>query len=77
MGHPIFRMSSLDVRDPQRHHIMVTVNSDDPAVFNTNVENELSYIYYAMEHSGYPKEDILIWLDQVREMDSMPVLYQR
>lgn len=67
LGHPIFRMSSLDVRDPQRHHIMVTVNSDDSAVFNTNVENELSYIYYAMEHSGYPKEDILIWLDQVRE----------
>lgn len=62
--HPIFRMNSLS---PEGHHVMVTVNSDDPAVFNTNVENELAYIYYAMEHGGYAKEDILDWIDKIRQ----------
>ena len=46
---------------------MVTVNSDDPAVFHTNVENELAYIYYAAEYSGNPKEVILSWIDQIRQ----------
>ena len=62
--HPIFRMNSLSSNG---HHVMVTVNSDDPVVFNTNVENELSYIYYAMEHGGYAKQDILEWIDKIRQ----------
>lgn len=61
---PIFRMSSVS---PEGHHVMATINSDDPAVFNTNVENELSYIYHAMGHSGYAKEDILNWIDKIRQ----------
>lgn len=64
--HPIFRMNSGS-GGKEDHHVMVTVNSDDPAVFNTNVENELAYIYYAAEYSGYAKEDILQWLDKIRQ----------
>lgn len=65
--HPIFRMNSLEGGGEDNHHIMVTINSDDPAVFNTNVENEMAYIYYALEHSGYSKEDILKWIDKIRQ----------
>lgn len=61
---PVFRMSSMS---SEGHHVMVTVNSDDPAVFNTNIENELSYIYHAMGYSGYAKEDILNWIDKIRQ----------
>lgn len=67
LEHPIFRMNSLDSSDPMGHHVMVTVNSDDPSVFNTNVENELAYIYYAVEHGGYAKEDALNWIDKIRQ----------
>lgn len=62
--HPIFRMNVLPSAG---HHVMVTVNSDDPVVFNTNVENELSYIYHAMGHGGHAKEDILNWIDKIRQ----------
>lgn len=65
--HPIFRLNSLKNTELKEHHILVTVNSDDPVVFNTNVENELAYIYYALEHAGYDKEDILSWIDKVRQ----------
>lgn len=65
--HPIFRMNTLKNNIEKGHHVMVTINSDDPAVFQTNVENELAYIYYAAEHAGVAKEDILNWIDRIRE----------
>ena len=62
--HPIFFLNSKG--DGTTHHAMVTINSDDPLVFGTNVENELSYIYYAAEKQGVSKEDILAWIDKIR-----------
>lgn len=67
LEHPIFRMHPLYQLPNQGQKILVTINSDDPAVFNTNVENELAYVYYALEHAGYPKADILEWIDTVRK----------
>lgn len=65
--HPIFRMNAVKRGEGSEHHLMVTINSDDPAVFQTNVENELAYVYYATEHNGYAKEDVLEWIDKIRQ----------
>ena len=62
---PIFKMNTLE--EKMENRVMVTVNSDDPIVFNTNVENEFAYIYYAMGKMGYPKETILEWIERVRK----------
>lgn len=62
--HPIF---SLNSRKKEGHNVFVTVNSDDPAVFNTNVENELAYIYYAAEAQGEAKSEVLEWVDKIRQ----------
>lgn len=48
-------------------NVIVCINSDDPAVFNTNVSNELAYIYYGMLERGIGREAALRWLDQIRE----------
>lgn len=64
--HPIFRLSPLKPKDDLNSSVLVTVNSDNPAVFNTNVENELAYIYYALEHAGYSKDEVLPWIDKIR-----------
>lgn len=52
--------------------IMVSINSDDPSVFNTNVSNEFAYIFYSLQEKGYSREDILLWIDKIRKygMDS-------
>lgn len=63
--HPIFALNQIG--DNSDHHVLVTINSDDPAVFNTNVENEFAYIYYAAENQGISKEAILDWVEKVRE----------
>ncbi len=63
--HPIFRWNAI--REGSGHHAFVMINSDDPAVFHTNVENELAYIYYAAEYQGYSKEEVLNWVDKIRQ----------
>lgn len=46
--------------------VMITINSDDPSVFNTNVSNEFAYIFYSLQEKGYSREAILIWIDKIR-----------
>ena len=62
--HPIFKLNS---KSGDGHNVFVTVNSDDPAVFNNNVENELAYIYYGMLYNGVSRETALGWIDRIRE----------
>jgi len=63
--HPIFRMNRI-TGGTDAHNVMVTINSDDPSVFATNIANEFAYIYHALKQEGYKEEDILIWIDKVR-----------
>lgn len=48
-------------------NVIVCINSDDPAVFNTNVSNELAYIYYGMLERNISREAALLWIDQIRK----------
>jgi hypothetical protein len=47
-------------------NVMVCINSDDPSVFNTNVSNELAYIYYGLLEKNVSKEDALNWIEKLR-----------
>ena len=57
----------LDNSHGKKHEVLVTVNSDDPLIFNTNCENELAYLYHCLVHKNYKKESILQWIDKVRQ----------
>jgi adenosine deaminase len=46
--------------------IMVTINTDDPSVFNTSINSEFAYIFYSLKEKGHAREDILNWIDKVR-----------
>lgn len=63
--HPIFQLNSVDKN--VGNHAFVTINSDDPAVFNTNVENDLAYIYYAAQAQGIAKSKVIEWVEQIRQ----------
>lgn len=58
----LFQLSHIDKEDD----LIVCINSDDPAVFNTNVSNELAYIYYGMLEKNIGREAALRWIDRVR-----------
>jgi adenosine deaminase len=48
-------------------NIMVSINTDDPCVFNTNINNEYSYIFYSLLKKGYDRNTCLEWIDKVRK----------
>lgn len=54
-------------RPNDEQNVLVCVNSDDPAVFNTNVSNELAYIYYGMLEQNVSRETALLWIDRIRK----------
>lgn len=56
-----------NILESKNTKIMLNVNSDDPTVFNTNVSNELAYLYYGLLHKNVCKEDALAWIDKVRD----------
>lgn len=49
------------------HEVMVSINSDDPLIFNTNCENELAYMYHALLEKGYSRERVIAWIEKIRE----------
>lgn len=46
--------------------LIITVNSDDPIVFNTSTSNELAYIFYLLCYKGYSRDSVLKWIDKIR-----------
>ncbi len=67
--HYVYRLNSRGLNGDANVEggVIVTINSDDPSVFNTNVSNELSYIFYSLLEKGYAREDALAWIDRVRD----------
>ncbi len=65
-NHYILNLNSLEKKNSGQN-LMVTINSDDPMVFNTNVENELAYMYHGLINAGYDSGTTLEWIDQVRQ----------
>ena len=68
-SHPIIRLNNrgLDIPDKKDSCVLATINSDDPIVFSTNVENEMAYIYYALLNKGCKREEALEWIDKIRK----------
>ena len=66
--HPILRLNNrgINIENLSESCAMVSINSDDPVVFSTFVENEISYIYYALLNAGCKREEVLKWIDKIR-----------
>ena len=53
--------------NPGCERVIVTINTDDPIVFNTNLTNEYDLIYKYFIHDGeYTNKEILDWIDKIR-----------
>ena len=69
LDHPIVRLNNRGLKQDSSvmSSVLTTINSDDPIVFSTFVENEISYIYYALLNAGCNREEALEWIDKIRE----------
>lgn len=64
-GNQLFKLQSAG--NLELTNVLVNVNSDDPMVFNTNVSNELVYMYYGMLQQGIGREAALDWIEKLRK----------
>lgn len=60
----IYKISHIE---QGKDNILSCINSDDPTVFNTNVSNELAFIYYGMLEQGVGKETAIAWIEKLRK----------
>ena len=75
-NHYILNLKNKRFEDKSRNeNIIVTINTDDPCVFQTTLSSEFAYIYYALVDKGYPKKDVIDWIDEVREKWYKNIIY--
>ena len=60
--HPIFKLCPIENASER---LSVSINSDDPLVFNTNIQNEYSQIFDAGKYKGYSSYEIMQWLREI------------
>ncbi len=46
------------------HNLPVSINTDDPGIFMTNISSEYSLLYRAMLNKGFSRKDTLKWLER-------------
>lgn len=64
INHYIFNL--VPIENPSEG-VIATISSDDPSVFNTNICNEIAYIYHALIDKGYNRTLVLEWIKKVVE----------
>lgn len=56
-----------NLSSPKKQEVIVTINTDDPVIFNTKINNEYALIYDIMMKSGeYESKEVIEWLDRLR-----------
>lgn len=63
--HHVFRMTLNDAQRLSRE-IRVTVNTDDPGVFNTSLAHEYYLLGEILLRKGVPEAEVMSWLDWLR-----------
>lgn len=64
---PLLVMNSYKLKESNKKHVSVTINTDDSAIFQTNLSNEYSLIARSLELEGYQPEKIYSYLEYLRE----------
>lgn len=72
LEYPITELNDHLLHERTSAALLISVNSDDPLLFNTNIENELALVYHMLVYQGIAREQVIGWIDKVRQygMDS-------
>ena len=65
--YPIDTLNDRFLNEVAGSAVLLSVNSDDPLIFNTNVENELALVYHMLLYRGIAREQVIAWIDKIRE----------
>jgi len=63
--YPVAKLNSRPLSEQSPNSVLISINSDDPLLFNTNVENELALVYHTLTYQGASRERVLEWIGKV------------
>ncbi len=63
-----FNRNGLTKKENNNEDLMVCINTDDSAIFQTNLSNEYSIIALDLIKSGENEEDVMKYIDYLREL---------
>lgn len=65
----LFRNQAFALNDEEKlqENVMICINTDNPSSCQTNISNELAYIYYGLLAQGKSKEVALRWINKLRQ----------
>lgn len=63
---PYLNMDAIGFNPDNSKNILLTINTDDPAIFNTDLVFQYSLLKAQFTNMGYSKKEINEWLDFVR-----------
>ncbi len=57
-----------NLSSPEKEKVIVTINTDDPVIFDTRINNEYALIYdILMRKEKYSSKEVIDWLDKIRK----------
>lgn len=65
--YPITALNGRGLSSDDPMAILISINSDDPLIFNTNIENELATVYHILLCRGFGREESLEWMNKIRK----------
>ncbi|MCK9860481.1 hypothetical protein [Paenibacillus sp. ATY16] len=66
----LYENQFFQINDPIENSVsdtLISINTDDPIVFNTNISNEFAYLYYGMLYRGVSRSEALSWIENIRK----------
>lgn len=64
-SHPVFQLQPLDPHCSEPSPVCVSINSDDPITFATNLGDEIGYLFHALVGEGVSREEASSWIQRV------------
>lgn len=57
-----------NLSSPEKEKVIVTINTDDPVIFDTRINNEYALIYDIIMRKGkYSSKEVIEWLNKIRK----------
>lgn len=76
-SHPIFKFDTTGLKAQVKRRVRVMVNTDNPGIFSTNLENEYALLASAAESRGENPSDVLAWIRHLKQQSKASSFLRR
>ena len=68
---PLLELNSSYIKPESKYNLSVSINTDDSAIFQTDLSQEYAYVVAALLREGHDIESVYKYIDYIRELSLM------